>query len=76
MRKSLWDTLMDQPQEVDDDTPLLMDINEIENVITDQLQALERMKSTLRELRAKMQRPTSKPRRNHHRKQRDVYGRT
>ncbi|WKX97504.1 hypothetical protein Q1695_013288 [Nippostrongylus brasiliensis] len=31
MRKSLWDTLMDQPQEVDDDTPLLMDINEIEN---------------------------------------------
>ncbi|WKX97503.1 hypothetical protein Q1695_013288 [Nippostrongylus brasiliensis] len=52
MRKSLWDTLMDQPQEVDDDTPLLMDINEIENVITDQLQALERMKSTLRELRA------------------------
>ncbi|VDL75863.1 unnamed protein product [Nippostrongylus brasiliensis] len=43
---------MDQPQEVDDDTPLLMDINKIENVITDQLQALERMKSTLRELRA------------------------
>ncbi|WKY12426.1 hypothetical protein Q1695_003759 [Nippostrongylus brasiliensis] len=52
MQKPLWDALMDQSQEIDEDNPLLMDFNELENVIIHQLQTLPGVRSALRDLRA------------------------
>lgn len=37
MSKKFWSTLMHQEQEIDENQPLLMDLNEIEVVITDHL---------------------------------------
>ncbi|KAK6017163.1 hypothetical protein OSTOST_17350, partial [Ostertagia ostertagi] len=51
MSREFWESLMNQPQEVDGDEPLLMDLKLIENVTSDHLETLCTLRSDLNNFR-------------------------
>ncbi|VDL78270.1 unnamed protein product [Nippostrongylus brasiliensis] len=54
MSPSFWSSLMEQPLR-HEDKPVLTRLEDIENVITDHLQTLSDLRSTLRDIRVKLQ---------------------
>ncbi|VDO95375.1 unnamed protein product [Heligmosomoides polygyrus] len=55
MSSEFWATLMSQPQEISEGKPLLMDLQLIEEIVTDHLQMLGTLHSTLNDLHTELQ---------------------
>ncbi|VDO66676.1 unnamed protein product, partial [Haemonchus placei] len=55
-----WETLMRRPQETSPNKPLVMDLSTLENITSDQLQALNSLRFSLNDLRAEAQNDADK----------------
>uniref|UniRef100_A0A7I4YY91 CCHC-type domain-containing protein n=1 Tax=Haemonchus contortus TaxID=6289 RepID=A0A7I4YY91_HAECO len=55
-----WETLMRRPQETSPNKPLVMDLNTLENITFDQLQALNSLRFSLNDFRAEAQNDADK----------------
>ncbi|KAK6025470.1 hypothetical protein OSTOST_08630 [Ostertagia ostertagi] len=60
MTKQYWETLMSQPQEVSHNKALIMDMDSLEDITSDQLQMLSSLRSSLNDLRIEAQNDTEK----------------
>ncbi|KAK6030215.1 zinc knuckle [Ostertagia ostertagi] len=55
MTKQHWETLMSQPQEVSHNKPLIVDMDSLEEITSDQIQVLNSLRSTLNDFRIQAQ---------------------
>ncbi|KAK6009274.1 hypothetical protein OSTOST_25821 [Ostertagia ostertagi] len=71
MTKQYWETLMSQPQEVSHNKALIMDMDSLEDITSDQLQMLNSLRSSLNDLRIEAQNDTEEERLTFEREVRD-----